>query len=122
MERSVALKRLGKILGKDFGWRVNPKAPTPEEREAIRADLRAAFTEKERLKALRDARYQELLKGDAEYQKLRSDHAEAHKKWGSMESTLHAYKITVGNSVAGLFFSIKAQGDSWEEIFEKLSK
>jgi hypothetical protein len=122
MERTVALKKIGTLLGKNFGWRINSKAPTPEEREAIKTDLPAAFAEKERLKTLRDARYKALLEGDAEYQKLKNDHTEAHKKWGSMESTQRAFKITVGNSVAGLFFSVKAEGDSWEEVIAKLTK
>ncbi|MDE2105638.1 MAG: hypothetical protein KGL39_50895, partial [Patescibacteria group bacterium] len=32
MERSVAIKALGKLLGKGFGYRVNDRAPTREDR------------------------------------------------------------------------------------------
>jgi len=33
MERTIAIKKLGKMLGKSFGYRVDPRAPSREERE-----------------------------------------------------------------------------------------
>ena len=42
MERTVALKKLEKLLGKKMGWRINPKAPTAEERTAAKLALPAA--------------------------------------------------------------------------------
>ena len=38
MERSVAIKKLGKLLGKKLGYRINTKAPTQEEKAAAAAD------------------------------------------------------------------------------------
>ena len=37
-----------------------------------------------------------------------------------LEGKLHSYKITVGKTVAGLFFSVQAEGDSWEEVIAKV--
>ena len=66
MERSVALKKLGKFLGKSLGYRVNDKAPTREERKSP-AELPAAIAERNALKEKRDERYRAILAGDAEY-------------------------------------------------------
>ena len=38
MERVVAIKRLGKLLGKDFGYRADSRAPTAEERDRAREE------------------------------------------------------------------------------------
>jgi hypothetical protein len=72
MERSVALKKLRRMFGDGLGYQVNKKVPTPEEREAARADLPAAIAARNDAGKKRDARYQAILKGDAEYQALRA--------------------------------------------------
>lgn len=59
MERSIAIKKLRKLLGKSLAYRIDPNAPTREER--------------------------------------------------------------VGSS-DGFFFTVLAQGDSWEHVVEKLTK
>jgi len=125
MERSTAVKKLAKMLGKGFGYRIDIKAPTPDEREEAKAALPAAVAERDRLKELKQKRYEAVLAADAEYQSLRQAHTEAHKKAGNLSSILHRRKITVGNSMnLGGFgmFSVKAEGDSWEEVIEKLTK
>ena len=38
-----------------------------------------------------------------------------------MFSVVHHYRFTVGTS-NGMFFHIRAQGDSWEEVIEKVTK
>src|SRR5215469_2768337 len=66
MERSVALKKLGKLLGKDMGWRVNPKAPTHEEREAAQAALKPALEDRARLETAKRQRLEAVLAADTE--------------------------------------------------------
>jgi hypothetical protein len=126
MERSVAVKKLAKMLGKGFGYQIDAKAPTPEEREEAKAALPEALAERDRLKELKRKRFEAVLAADAEYQSLSQAHTEAHKKAGNLSSAVHRHKITVGNSmnlVGGFnMFSVKASGDSWEEVIDKLTK
>ena len=121
MERKVAVKTLGKILGKSFGYRVDPSAPTSEDRAAALAQLPALnATKAQAEKAMQDYR-QALLAADAKYQELVAEWKAARKKVSEAASISHHFKITVGNSaMGGLFFSIAAQGDSWEEVIAKV--
>jgi hypothetical protein len=121
MERAVAIKKLGKILGKSLGYRVDPKAPDQDDRDRAREDLRDAVTEREALEQQKKARMQELLQADAEYQRLKAARAEAGKHCEELSSITHHYRFTVGVS-NGMFFSVKAQGDSWEEVISKLTE
>jgi hypothetical protein len=123
MERTVALNKIRKLLGKEYSYQINPKAPTPEEREAAKAALPAARELHKALDDKKQARLEALLKGDAEYQALREQTTVALRNRNDLSGTLHAYKkITVGNTVGGMFFSVKAVGDSWEEVIAKLTK
>lgn len=116
MERIVAIKRLGKLLGKEMGYRVDPKAATAEEREEAKQRLPELTAERVRLdKAVNDRRAA-LLAGDQEYQSLLASYRAARKAAQETGGVTNSYKITVGNSVAGMFFSVMAQGDSWEEV------
>ena len=119
MERSVAVKKLVKLLGKSLGYRVNANAPTPEERATAKDDLPTATEERNRLKEQRDARYKAILAADAEYQSLHAAHRAACERVDKLWSTTRHYKITVGVSNS-LFFTVKAEGDSWEEVITKI--
>lgn len=119
MERSVAIKKLRKLLGKNLGYRVDPKAPTPEEREAARKELEATKTEYEKLKEQREARYQAILAADAEYQSLKTALAAARERREKLASLMGHYKITVGTT-SKMFFHVAADGDSWEEVIRKV--
>ncbi len=121
MERSVAINKLGKLLGKSLGYRMDPKAPTQEERDAAREELRAANETKKSLNERMDARRLEILQADPEYQRLKADCSEARKRCDALCSITAHYKITVGTS-NGLFFHVRAQGDSWEQVIEKLTE
>lgn len=79
MERTVAIKKLGNLLGKKLGYRVDPRAPKQEEREAARADLRAAREVQNKLREQRDARFAAILAADSEYQNLKAAFADAQK-------------------------------------------
>ena len=120
MERTVAIKKLGKILGRSLGYRINPKAPTREERAAAKNEMPAAIKERDDLKARRQARFEAILAADAEYQSLKASHEKAREHVERLGSITRHHKITVGTS-NGLFFTVKAEGDSWEEIIDKLT-
>ena len=120
MERTVALRKLEKLLGKKLGWRINPKAPTLEERDDAKTALPSVIEERNKLKELREARYREILEADAEYQRLKAEHRAANERVEKLLGTTRCYKITVGTS-EGMFFLVKAEGDSWEEVIGKLT-
>ena len=121
MERAAALKKLTKLLGKTMGYRVDPKAPTPEEREAARVALLDARAGRDTINKQREERYKAILAADSEYQALRAAHSAAQKRVDAIAGTLRRWRFTVGRS-NGIFFEVKAEGDSWEEVIEKLTK
>lgn len=125
MDKSVAIKRLRKILGKGFGYRVNPKALKREDREKAKVELKVTNAERESLRAAADARRAEILSGDQDYQaKLAAYHA-ARKRTGQLLGKIHSCPITVGttSSAGGFgFFHVKAEGDNWEEVLEKVNR
>jgi nucleotidyltransferase/DNA polymerase involved in DNA repair len=119
MERSIAIKKLEKLLGKKLAWRINPKAPDAEERQAAREALSTAIAERKALQEQRDARERELL-ADPEYQRLKAAAKAAAENVESISGITRRHKITVGTN-EGIFFLVKAEGDSWEQIIEKLT-
>ncbi len=119
MERAVALKKLGTLLGKKLGYRIDSKAPTPEERATAKLELTALLEERNKLQAQKEARYQAVLAADPEYQKLKADYLAMRKKGEELSSLVRHHKITVGTS-EGMFFLVKAEGDSWEEVINKI--
>jgi hypothetical protein len=121
MERSVALKKLGKLLGKSMGYRVDPKAPDAEEREEAGVELKAVVEARTEAQLKMDARRREILAADAEYQALKASYDETRKRAERLQGMSHHYRFTVGVS-NGMFFMIKAQGDSWEEVIATVAK
>jgi hypothetical protein len=121
MERSVAVKKLSKLLGKSLGYRVDPKAPDQDDRDEARAKLPAATAKREDLSKRMEARRVAILQADTEYQQLKAEHAEAKKCCDELFGITCHYRFTVGVSNS-MFFHIKAQGDSWEEIIAKLTE
>lgn len=119
MERSLAIKKLRKILGDRLGYRVDPKAPSKDEREAAQAELKASGPAFEALKEQRKARFQAVLAADPEYQRLKAACTAERERREKLAATAMQYRFTVG-TMGPLFFSVKAQGDSWEDILEKL--
>lgn len=120
MERAVAIKKLSNILGKSLGYRVDLKAPLQDDRDEARGKLKLASAEREALSKQVEARKNEILLADAEYQKLKADHAAAKKVCDDLYSITCRYRFTVG-TMGSMFFHIKAQGDSWEEVIGKLT-
>jgi uncharacterized protein YqfA (UPF0365 family) len=125
MERSIAIRKLHKILGKGFGYRENHKALDKAGREAARAELKAANAERESLRAAADARRNEILAQDQDYQTKLAAYQAARKRAERLMSHTHSYRVTVGtcSNAGGFgFFHVKAEGDNWQEVFDKVTK
>lgn len=121
MERAVAVKKLAKLLGKDFAYEVKSDAPDRERREQARTELELVLRRRERASKLVEARREQILAADGEYQSLLKDWKQAREAANKLQGVLHHFKITVGTANK-LFFHVKAQGDSWEEVIHKVSE
>jgi hypothetical protein len=118
VNQKQALTKLGKLIGRQLAYRIDNKAPGPEERERRREAFLAAKAEAERTEAARVARLNEVLAADAEYQRLKAAAKAAADRRESMPSYRHK-RITVGRQ-GSMFFTILADGDNWAEVVEKI--
>ncbi len=121
VERSIAIKKLRKLLGNSLAYRIDPNAPTAEERDEAKAELPAANAKKGLLGKQLEARRNAILEADAEYQRPSADYAETKYRVTDLELMANKYKITVGVSDS-LLFTVRAQGDSWEQVIQELTK
>lgn len=121
MERATALHKLKTLLGKNLGYRVDPKAPNAEERATARAELAAAVKDRNWLENEMNERRRAILAADQAYQDLRAAYMDAKKRTDKLASMSHWFKFTVGVSNS-IFFHVKAQGDSWEEVIANLER
>lgn len=121
MRREDAIKKLGKLLGKNLGYRVDPKAPDQDERDEARANLKIQRPIRDDLSKRLAARMEELIEADAEYQQLKTAYWQAKENCDKLQSISLHYRFTAGRS-NGMFFHVMAQGDSWEEVIAKLTK
>lgn len=119
MERAIAIRKLGKLLGKSLAFRVDPSAPDAADREEARTTLKMVGEKAEKLLKQKEARIKALIDADLEYQQIKSAHEAAKKDRDRLASRCYQYKFTVGTT-NGMFFLVKAQGDSWEEIIRKV--
>lgn len=119
MNRTQALAKLKPILGAKMAWREDPKALVGDERIAMMATAREKNVEQKALAAARDARCAAVLVADAEYQDLRTRAAAACKEFEHASYYAHHDRITVGVS-GGMFFSVRASGDNWAEVVQKV--
>jgi hypothetical protein len=120
MRREVAIKKLGRLLGKQLGYRVDPKAPDQEARDEARLKLRAEMQRRQQLGEAVEARRTALLNADPDYQRLKAAYGEARQSCEALSAITGHYRFTVGVSNS-LFFTVKAQGDSWEDVIRKLT-
>jgi hypothetical protein len=121
MERAVAIKKLGKMLGKSLGYRVDPKAPSAQEREEARQQLPTLRNTKLAAQQAMHDRREEILAADQQYKDLTDAYNAARESLDKALSIVSHFKFTVGTS-NGMFFLVKAQGDSWEDVIEKIEK
>ena len=92
-----------------------------DDRAEAREELKLSVTERDELERAKNARMLELLEADAEFQRLKTAYDASRKRCEKLVSIQHHYRFTVGVS-NGMFFIIKAQGDSWEEVIKKVEK
>lgn len=119
MNQTQALAKLRKIIGPKLGYRIDPKAPTGEEREVMRAHFQEATAIVQAAEAARMARYNELLNGDAQYQLLKVAAKAAGEAKERTKSNLYRKRITIGVNNS-LYFSVRADGDNWDEVVGKV--
>jgi hypothetical protein len=119
MERAVAIRKLGKLIGKGFGYRIDNKAPSSGERIAAKAELVTERAKRDDLDKKCNERRIAILMADAEYQKLRTEYMAARKQTDILSGMTYRKKITVG-ATNGMFFVVMAVGDSWEEVISKV--
>jgi hypothetical protein len=120
MERAVAIRKLGKLLGKRLGYRVDSGAPDAEERAAARQQLPALQAAEKLAADAMEARRRAILAADPEYQAMVAEHKAARDRRHKVSGVTDRYRITVG-TISDLFFHVKAQGDSWEDVIAKLT-
>lgn len=119
MRREDALKKLSRLLGKNFRYRVDPSAPDADDRAEAKAALPELRAKREELREQVQLRLKAILSADEEYQRLKAESEEARKICERTESLIRHYRFTAGTQ-GELFFHVKAQGDSWEEVIAKV--
>lgn len=120
MNRETALKKLQKLLGKDAAFRIAPDAPDADERAAASVAGVALRGAAAIAKTAMETRRAELLR-DPEYLRLREAYYRVENERMEMAGRATRYRIIAG-TVGGLFFSVRAQGDTWAEVFAKLQR
>ena len=120
MNKTQALRVLRKQLGKDFGYREDYNALLSEERAKARTAYLLARTNRDTAQAAAHARRVELLDNDEEYQRLARKAASIGRQCEQLRRAHIARRITVGLSHS-LFFEVKAEGDNWLEVVDKIN-
>jgi len=120
MNKTQALRKLKPLLGKYLAYREDPKALVGDERKAA---IEERQQRKSTLTAASEAleeRKRQLLLADPVYQELLTHWKNSRD--AEQEATSRAFRrrITIGTA-SDLFFSVKAEGDNWAEVVEKLS-
>lgn len=119
MNNTQALAKLRKLLGPKAMYEIRNTSPGPDERAALRTAIPARSVERDAAKAAMEARRDELLR-DPEYCRLTAEYVALRDEVAKMAGRQSSYRINVGRNVGGMFFSIRAQGDTWDEVFKKL--
>ena len=121
MNQSQAIAKLRKIIGAGFAYRIDPDAPAAEQRDEIRRAWRDAKELERKATAARQARYLELLKTDAEYQRLCAEVKKAEAAASKAGAGMNRHRVMVGRDM-GFAFSVFAEGDNWDEVVAKASE
>ena len=119
MNQTQALAKAKKVLGPKAIVQVNSRVPVGEKR-AAEIQLRSVLTTE--LKALveaRDARRNELLKNDAEFQRLKQEAIDKEKARDNCHAGYH-HRVEIGVN-GGFFTSIRAGGDNFDEALANLT-
>jgi dsDNA-binding SOS-regulon protein len=117
MNQSTAIKKLTKILGKHFAYRVEESALTGADREAALATCAAARETREALSKALAERREAVLLADKQYQELAEHCLKAHERLQVAQGRAHSRRITVG-TLSSMFFHVKAEADNWQEAVD----
>lgn len=113
----AALTRLQKTLGKNAGIQDDKRPSSPELREQQRAQRIAARAAFETAKIALDLRRAEVLAADARYVALKREYEAALK---AREAAPHPSFRYCAGTASTLFFSVKAEADTLEELVQKV--
>lgn len=120
MNQKQALTAAVRILGRRAGIKHQPEAPDSTERAALAEQLPDHSKRLADSKAALAACLAELLK-DSEYQRLNQEARTARETHDACTGKLHYYRCKVG-TVGTMFFTVEAEGDTWEETLAALAK
>lgn len=121
MNITQAVSKLRTLLGNKAFYRLDPKAPDAEQRAEARLkciEVRESLAE---VKAQLERRREELLNGDSLYLQLDAKRIDLQKYRDDLRNKTLRYKVTIGTANSICFF-VEAEGDSWNEVFEKLAE
>lgn len=123
MERSAALRKLKKMIGRQAYWTIADGLSSQEKRDRYRARRTAIKSVLQQASDALKARREAILSADAEYQILLAAYkaASAESEDVRYRDGESGYKFEVG-TFNGLFRKPMAYGDTWEEVFAKLER
>lgn len=119
MNKAQAIAKLSKVLGKNFGYRLDPKAKNADERAEAAARAKEVHARLKAVREAKEARCAAILAADAQYQQLSVDARLLSNEYDAQRYITLCAPITVGTT-DGLFFSVRAEGDNWSEVVEKV--
>jgi len=121
MTRAQALAKLKKILGDTAALKVNTQALDAAGRAQARAELGPVLARCAEIKDAEDARVVELLKNDAEFQRLKTERIGLDAVRDSLQGKALMQRYTAGR-MNSLFFMVEAEGDTLDEMIATLAK
>lgn len=113
----AALTRLQKTLGKNACIKDYKRPSSPELRERERAQFIAARDAFNAAKSALDKRRAEVLAADPEYQRLKGEYNTALT---TKDNVPHRSFRYCGGTAGTMFFSVKAEADTLEELVQKI--
>ncbi len=116
MNATQALTHLRKAWGKDAGFKDHKCPTSPESRDAAHVARREAKARKDEAEAAMLARRDATLAADAEYQQLKAAYKKAQEALEAAPWPGYRYS---GGTVGSMFFSVKAEADTLDELVEK---
>jgi hypothetical protein len=119
MNRTQALAKVKKLLGPKAVIEVHDKALVGDARETARAEYVTARDRLADLTAARDARRLEVLRADAEYQRLKRETAEAEKAMEQRRGAIYHRRVRVKID-KGWCYSVESEGDNFDEALAEL--
>lgn len=120
MNATQALAKARKILGPKAAIQVRKSVPVGEERLAEVARRRVLTENLKTLTEARDARRAEVLKADAEYQRLKTEVAAVEKARDSLHGDW-SRRVTIVTQT-GWANRVEAEGDNFDEAIDELTR